>query len=218
MVFGNVGSRMLGVCAAAFLIAGPAFATTYNAYSDFSSTSSVWSYGFGTTGTSFTPFGYYYTNDSADGCSVPGDSVTCGEISPSGLPEVAKITGSTVDSGTDVLVANALYMHPGASTDAIVEFTAPTASTYTVSGFFETLDTNPKPAGDTLIVVANGVTELSTVLKGEPASFPDTVGGVVPFDFSVELTSGESIVFGVNDNGEFGSNGTGFDATISSVR
>jgi hypothetical protein len=190
-------------------------AAAYSAYSDFSPSSVVWSYGYGTTGSSFTAYSDYFTNDSVDGCSVPGDSVTCGEISPAGLPEVAKITGSTVDKGTDVLVTNALYMHPGASDDSIVQFTAPVAATYSVSGFFETLDTNPQTAGVLLTVVAGTTTELSQVLAGEPASFPGHVGGVVDFNFTVALSEGETIEFGVNDDGSFGSNGTGFDATIT---
>jgi hypothetical protein len=209
--------KVAGACAvlastAAF--AAPASATTYNAYTDFSQTSPVWSYGSGTTGTSFTAFTDFYTDDPGDSCSVTSDHVTCAEISPGGLPEVAKITGTTVDSGSDVLVANALYMHPGASTDAIIQFTAPRAGSYYVSGFFETLDIEPQAAGDTLTVVAGGTTELSTVLKDEPASFPDQVGGVVPFSFTISLATGQTIDFGVNDNGSFGNNGTGFDATI----
>jgi hypothetical protein len=203
--------------ASALLGAGAANADVYNAYGGFSQTSPVWTYGYGATGSSFTAFSYFYTNDSDDSCSVAGDSVTCGEISPGGLPEVAKIIGNPVDSGTDLLVTNALYVHPGTSDDAIVQFTAPVASTYHVSGFFETLDTNPQPNGVKLLVVANGTTELSSVLQNQPASFPDTVGGVVPFNFNVALAVGQSIQFGVNDNGEFGNNGTGFDATIAAV-
>ena len=53
------------------------------------------------------------------------------------------VSGAPYNFGTVMVASGVLWVHPGPSTDVLVQFTAPTSGTYTYSGLFELLDTSP---------------------------------------------------------------------------
>src|ERR1700722_9124564 len=130
--------RTVAFAVAAAWIAGAAQATTYDAAADFSSSSStgVWSYGTGVTGTSFTP----YTNFKL-GCLGPGSACWQTATAVNRVPAVrANLSGATITFSTVVFPTDVLLVHPGPDTDSIVRFTVPISGPYDVSGFYELLD------------------------------------------------------------------------------
>ena len=206
---------------AALAISVSAGAVTYNAVSDFSTTSStgVFSYGTGVTGTSFTA----YTNYSAP-CQGTVSGLGCWQTTtPTDLvPLVAKnLTGSTFDFGTVVVPTDVLLLHPGPSTDSIVRFTVPITGHYNVSGFYEILDTSPTGVNVIIAFGAGGGPEtvlLNAPLSGPPAIEPGTPGGFVPFGATnVLLHAGDIIDYGVNNAGNFSNDSTGLSLTFTSV-
>jgi hypothetical protein len=200
---------------AAAAVCAPASAATYSAVGDFSTASpvGVWSYGTGVTGSSFIPMTTFSsTCEGAGGLScwqtpTPVDRV----------PLVLKnFSGSTQDVyNTVVQPTDVLNVHPGPSSDAIVSFTAPTTSSYHVKGFFEVLDVNPN--GVNVIWGAGGQPLATSLLSGQAASFPNTVGSKIAFDQVVSLKSGDTYLFGVNNAGSYYNDSTGLSATISAV-
>jgi hypothetical protein len=196
--------------------AGAANATTYNDVADFSTTSStgVFSYGTGVTGTSFVP----YTSYSAP-CQGSVSGLGCWQTAtPVDLvPLVGEdLTGATLDYSTLVLPTNVLLMHPGMDTDSIVRFTAPATGMYNVSGFFELLDTHP--TGVNVIIAFDGMVLLDSPLTAPPAMDPSTPGGMVPFGATdVLLHAGDTIDYGVNNAGDFLDDSTGLALTITTV-
>ncbi len=207
-------ARVLLAAASALALAGAARATTYDAVADFSSASStgIFSYGTGVTGSSFTPYPVL-TPD----CLGTGSE--CWQTTTPVLlvPLVAgNESGSTINFGTVVFPTNVLNVHPGPSTDSIVRFTAPTSGRYNISGFYELLDTNP--SGVNVIIAANGFVLSSTLLTGPGAMHPGTPGGSFAFAASnVFLPAGTIIDYGVNNAGSFFNDSTGLSLTITSV-
>jgi hypothetical protein len=203
---------MLSAVAASLIVASAAAAATYNDVTDFSSASStgVWSYGTGITGTSFTP----YTNDNP-GCFGPGtncwQTATPVDLVPA---VVANLSGSTINFGTVVLPTNVLLIHPGPSTDSIVRFTVPVTGHYDVSGFYELLDTNP--TGVNAIIAANGSIVASFLLTGPGAVHPNTPGEIQTFGATdIFLPAGLNIDYGVNNDGSFLDDSTGMGLTFT---
>ena len=202
------------LCTAAAMSAAVATqAATYDAVADFSATPTVWSYGTGVAGSTFTPNLVFQTTCSGDA------RISCWQ-SPepvSRVPLVAKnITAATVDTfDTVVMPTDVLNVHPGPDTDTIVRFTAPTSASYRISGFFELLDI--KPSGVVVSIFRGGVSEGFAVLTGPGATFPDTVGESVPFGGVRYLTAGETLDFGVNNDGSYYNDSTGLSATLTTV-
>jgi hypothetical protein len=197
-------------------LAATANATTYDAAADFSTTSStgVFSYGTGATGSSFTP----YTNYSAP-CQGMVAGLGCWQTAtPVDLvPQVGKnLTGATLDFSTLLLPTNVLLVHPGPSTDSIVRFTVPATGRYDISGFFELLDIHP--TGVNVIIAFDGTVLLDSPLTGPPAMDPSTPGGAIPFGATdVLLHAGDFIDYGVNNAGDFFNDSTGLALTVTSV-
>ena len=201
--------RMLAAAVAATLIAGAAQATTYNDVADFSSSSStgVWSYGTGVTGTSFTP----YTNFNT-GCLGAGSG--CWQTSGGGVPAViANLSGSPINSGTVVLPTNVLLLQSGPSTDSIVRFTVPVSGLYDVLGVYEILDTNP--TGVNAIIASGGAIVASFPLTGPGAMHPDTPGQSQVFSATdLFLPAGTIIDYGINNGGNDLGDSTGLGLTF----
>jgi hypothetical protein len=202
------------VAASALAAASASAATVYDVVNDFSTTSAVgtWSYGTGVTGTSFTALpDFHATCEGASG-------ISCWQVSSpvDRVPLIAKnLTGHTVNIyNTVTQPTDVLNVHPGPSTDAIVQFIAPTSSFYTISSFFQTLDVNP--SGVVVDVFKNSTQLLSQVLQGQPAS-NTAGGGIVTFDDRIYLAAGDKLSFGVNNDGSYYNDSTGLSATISAV-
>lgn len=125
-------------------------------------------------------------------------------------------TASPINFSTVTLPAGVLLVHPGPSTDSIVNWTAPTTGTYSITGYFELLDVAP-----TGIIgeVFSGSTQLyRATLTGPPASHnPEAVGGMESFSLTETLSAGDALSFGVNNDGNYLNDSTGFDVRIGSL-
>jgi hypothetical protein len=182
--------------------------------------------GYGQTGTSFTAFSGSPTPN-AYGINVAAYEDASGYALPSSagyLPAIGINTAGAqfYASPSQVTPAStsALWMHPGNTntTDAIIAITlAP--GTYSISGFFEITDTNPK--GTTAGLIDLGSTNVwNTTLTGIALSSPSPTGTMgVPNSFNLfeTLASTTTVYFGVDYGGTFTDNGVGFDVNISSV-
>ncbi len=112
-------------------------------------------------------------------------------------------------SGTVLFYPDTLHMDPQ-SYAVMARFTAPSNGTYQVSGLFRIQD-NSVHAHD-LVILVNGTTTNYHVL---------TSGGVrtqYPTNFTIALTSGETVDFAVScHNGDFSDLGTGLKVTITNA-
>lgn len=196
-------ARLLSLVAAmaTVLIPGISNATIWNDATDFSllgNPNGPWSYGNGATGTSFSPY-----TVSSTACNLPNpvSGISCWQPTATmfGVPVVGmNTTASTINFGTVVLPTGLLLVHPGVSTasnpnDSIVQWTAPAAGTYSISGFFEVLDTMPNHRifwgiydNSTLersgSLFTPGATGFPTNIPGQNDSFCD------PFCLTLSLT------------------------------
>jgi hypothetical protein len=204
-------SLMLVGALAGLAIASTADAAVYSAAGDFSPTSnpnSPWTYGDGVTGTSFAPLtvtgsqgNYNYWQDAHPSSSVPWIGV---------------VTGSALSTGSIYYPAGYLVVHPGPATDGIVQWKAPSAGTYTLSGSFTLLDTSP--SGIIGEVYKNNSLLYSSPLTGPGANQgAGTVGGSESFGGTYSLLAGDILSFGVNNAGSYFNDSTGLKATITSA-
>lgn len=189
-------------------------AQTWDATKDFaaSNPNGAWSYGYGITGTSFTQDPFY----NPDCFGVNG--LVCWILNED-VPDVGfNTTGGWLNWGTIVLPPDVLHLHPGPNDgqDTIVQWTAPAAGTYYIYGFFEILDTYP--TGIIGLVFRNGTPLFRGELLGPPAQHPDKIGGREDFYFpKLSLKAGDVISFGVNKDGDYHYDSTGFNATITTA-
>jgi hypothetical protein len=107
-------------------------------------------------------------------------------------------------------------VHPGQFTDSIVQWTAPAAGIYNISGFFELLDTQPNHPFF-VGIYDNSTPEFAGTLSTPGATAPNTPGQKDPFSFTLGLNAGDVISFGVNNGGSVFNTSTGLSATITSV-
>ena len=100
-----------------------------------------------------------------------------------------------------------------------MQWTAPTAGTYSYSGEFELLDIHPTGViGEVFGGEIGNATELySGTLTGPGANQSTmTPGESETFSGTVSLLAGETLTFAVNNDGNFGADSTGLMATITS--
>ena len=189
-------------------------AQTWDATKDFaaSNPNGAWSYGYGTTGTSFT-LNPFYEPDCGGMSGVACWSAEIYEYVP--IVEF-NTTGDWLNWTTVVSPPDALLIHPGPydGQDTIVRWTAPVAGYYKIAGFFEICDTYPN--GTIGLVFHNGTLIYSGELLGPPAQHPDKPGGREDFYiFNLFLNAGDVVSFGLNADGDFHYDSTGFNATIT---
>lgn len=189
-------------------------AVTWDATKNFaaSNPNGAWSYGEGITGTSFTLYTIYNPN------CWPVDGVDCWTAETYGSdPFVGfNTTGEWLNWSTAVIPPDVLNVSPGpdSNQDTIVRWTAPVAGYYSIAGFFEILDTNP--TGIIGLVFRNGTQLYRGELLGPPAQHPNQLGGREYFYFDqLFLNAGDVLSFGVNQDGDFHYDTTGFTATIT---
>jgi hypothetical protein len=190
-------------------------AQTWDANKDFkdSNPNGAWSYGYGTTGTSFTLYTVYDPE-----CDLKG--IVCWTAEEYGTaPYVAfNTTGKWLCRDDGVLYPpDTLHIHPAPNwepADSIVRWTAPADGLYRISGFFEILDST-NPTGIIGLVYQNDRLLFRAELLGPRAQCPDKIGGRANFYFGqLSLNAGDVISFGVNADGTFYYDSTGFNATI----
>jgi hypothetical protein len=117
--------------------------------------------------------------------------------------------------GNITLPAETLLLHPSLDSYSnpivsIVQWTAPTNSTYAITGFFERIDYSVGAGvGVTYAVDAGG----AQIDSGSIGSSDYT------FDYTETLTAGEMVDFivGPGNNSTIAFDSTGFDATITTV-
>lgn len=202
-------SKFIVAAAAAVLSPVAASAATYD-FADFGN--SVFSYGYGS-GTSFTAFPNSYTG----GCYGVATFACASNGSNSSEPFIgAASDGSAFQfAGTVGVPANTLVFHPGPAAtgqDAILIFTAPTSSTYVITGDFLRLS-QTSPAGDGTLISAyvNGVFNSSIALPNAPYLASAPLGG------SLFLNAGDTIQLNVGNNGDYTYDSTGLQGSIASV-
>ena len=189
-----------------------ATATVWNAVSDFSISSNPnedWAYGYGTAGSTFSldsTASTFHLGPTDLWSRHRGDPVYL----RNGNPMVAENMGAAYNWTTVVVPTGVLWVHPGKRWDTLVQWTAPTAGTYSYSGEFELLDIHP-----TGIIgeVFAGETELySGTLTGPGAKQSTKIPGESePFSGTVSLLAGETLTFAVNNDGNFGAELDGAD-------
>ncbi len=188
--------------AGALVSAMPAAATSYDGVVDFSfsNPSGPWTYGFGVTGSTFTP---YSTTSFLFGSELIWST---GDSQP---PFVGQNTSPTpINAITVWIPAAILVLHPGPDTDTIVRFTAPKTGAYDFTGSFEILDTSP--TGVIAEIYQGGTQLYSQELTGPGASqTPGGVGGFEIGEGEVLLNAGDTLDFGVNNDGDYAFDTTG---------
>jgi len=206
------------VVAAMVMLLIPAIsnATQWNDVADFSSSnpSGAWRYGQGTTGSTFSPY-----SDFTTACNGQA-GVSCWQppIIVFGVPLVGKnTTGSTLNFGTVVLPTDVLWVHPGQVLDSIVQWTAPAAGLYNISGFFELLDITPSGVIVNLYDNSAPVFPPNVLLGPGANQATSTPGQKFSFSTTLSLATGDVLSFGVNNDGDFRFDSTGLAATITSV-
>jgi len=121
--------------------------TVWDAVSDFSTSSNpngAWAYGRGFAGSTFLAF-----PDSSTFSSGPTDFwERCAGCAPpntgrGAIPIMGENMGAPFNWLSVVVPTGVLWVHPGSRREVLVQWTAPTAGTYSYSGEFELLDIHP---------------------------------------------------------------------------
>ena len=192
---------------------------SWNGAADFSSAdpSGQWSYGHGTTGSLFIPYTDF--NSPCDGQAGTACWQPPAADIQFGVPLVGiDTTSSAFSFGTVVLQTGVLWMHPAngpVASDSIVRWTAPASGTFSISGLFELLDTNP--TGVFVGIYDNSLLLDAAGLASPGATPPGTPGQQHAFSLLLNLNAGDVISFGVNNGGVVFNDSTGLDATIRTV-
>ena len=197
-------------------------AQTWDARRDFaaSNPNGAWSYGSGVTGTSFTRYSTYMADCGSPYGGVPGFVCWSSELYLDDPFVGANQTGHWVFCCNSVLLPpDAVIVHPAPDwnpDDSIVQWTAPADGTYSIYGYFEILDA-VAPTGIVGLVYHNSTRLFSGELLGPPAQPPNKMGGREVFAIpALTLKAGDVISFGVNADGTFYYDSTGFNAVIFS--
>jgi hypothetical protein len=194
---------------AAIPFASTAHATVYNAVADFSTSSNpngAWAYGQGIAGSTFTALTGQGTHGTVAYWNCPACTLT--------QPTVGEAYGSALVGTTYFAPLGVLYIHPGQSNDVLVQWTAPEAGNYAISGSFEILDESP--TGIIGKLYAGGTQLYARTLTGPGANLGTlTPGGSESFSQNIYLSQGEIVTFAVNNDGNFLYDSAGLTATIS---
>lgn len=196
--------RIATTLVAAAIIAGPAAAVTYDAFSSFNGTQGAGGFTYGSyDGNTFTAF------TGANGCASLISDVVC--LSDNGLPGVFKSTTGAHQSGSVIVPANALILHPGpnAGQDSAVFFTAPTAGVYSVLVSAFVADNNP--SGVDVIGVEKPFPDVTlTTLSAGNLSFSHNYTNFV-------LAAGDKVGIAINYDGVYYNDSTGLNFTVTSA-
>ena len=204
------------VLAAALLSCGVAFATSYNAVTDFSLTTNVasntWSY-WGSPSNSIVN---YFANVTLlpvlfNGSCGFGTSCWDASSGPSNLILQNVTSSDALFPNSDARNGQLTFYTRAGIVD--VRFLAPTAGTYNVAGFFEGSANVSETTAEAIAVNGNGTALVFSMTAAVP------FGTTNSFSFSVPLAAGGTIDFlvaGDSTTPDQNSLATGFDATITS--
>jgi hypothetical protein len=202
-------TALFGLAAAIPSNAKAAGATSWNAVTDFSTSSNpngVWSYGYGTPGSSFTSFTY-------SGSNFNGPD-TSGAYWAGGISGIPVVGGGGASFSTVDVPSNELWMHPGndPTLASIVEFTAPTTANYEIIGAFVRRDTSDGTGYGPIVSIYAGSNDLLSESLSSSA-----YGNAITFDDVISLTAGEQLTFDVAVNTEYYNDSTGLTLGITDV-
>jgi hypothetical protein len=182
------------------MAAVPAYATTFRAAGDFSSTSNPngpWSYDVAgsllTQTASNSVANFWWNGGSEPNSAVVGEGTTAGTAA------------GTASFETIVLPSGYLVLDPEANADVSVVFTATTAGTYSISGNFLGVDTSE------LSHLVEILDDGTVVFSGTIASYNQSD----PFNLTETLAAGDTISFDSDTGSSWGNLSTGLDATVS---
>ena len=209
VVCAHFRTTLLAGAAAACLLAvgfaGAASAAVYDVTADFGGT--MFQYGSGVAGTSFTAF----SNHTA--CYTGLDC-----YNNVGEPIVVKNNNATAfNFSTLSIPAGTVDFHPGpagSGDDAIIRFVAPTAGLYTISGFFARNDLTASGDGTLASVYATigglATSLFSTTLAANSYGSPTGFIGL-----TAALGIGDTVDFTLNNGSGYVFDSTGVGATLS---
>jgi hypothetical protein len=194
---------LVALALTAGFVAQPAAAATSDAFSSFNATQGAGGFTYGTfDGTTFTPFGQ------STGCSGIISDTVC--LNDGSLPAAFKTTSGAHQSGSVIVPADALILHPGpnAGQDSAVVFTAPTSGNYNVA--LSTFVADNAPTGVNIYAFELGGPDvLLTTLDSSHLSYSISA--------PVFLTAGDVIGLAVDYDGVYYHDATGVNFTVSSV-
>jgi len=214
----NTRAMILLAAISTAALSTPAPGATWNALKDFSlsqSPTSTWQYGYGTAGSTFTQLTY------AETVTWSGGQITktwdTPFQNPWDIPLIDReVSGTAYVRGTGIGTPDALGVHPGETSDVIIQWTAPSAGVYSFSGLFQLQDAYP--TGVIGEVYANATPLFAGTLTGPGADLATaTPGQSELFSGSRALNAGDKLYFAVNDDGDYGFDYTGFNVTISNA-
>lgn len=202
----------LSLSIAAFAsVAAHATPASFNAVNDFSITQNpngVWTYGYGTVGSTFTA-------DTASGAAFSSMSGYA-YWSPDGstaLPLVGLNSNATPTVGfTPFPATDNLWLHPGDADNlnSIVMFTAPAAGSYNIAGYFIRADQDSGSGTGTFVSIYDGASALMGPTHIASTDYTDHT-----FDMNVSLAEGETVEFAVARDGSYAFDSTGLSLNIT---
>lgn len=203
--------KKLAISAAALaLVPGSATAATYTFLGDYGS--SVFQYGSGVTGSTFTAFPNSFASGCAGAANLSCKSVGTSALDVPDLPAVGISTdGNPINAYTVTIPGNTVFLHPGttSSADSIIQFTAPTAGAYGISALFSRLDNTNNGDGVSVSIYKNSALLYSSLVTLTQPSASASL--------NVSLAAGDTLSFGVNNNGTVYYDSTGLTGSISAV-
>lgn len=198
--------KRLLIVAAALAFTAPAAAATFDAFTSFNGVNGNGGFTYGST--NFTTLAAF---TSGSGCTALIAGTTCLN-QPNFLPGVFKTGGGAYQSGSVIVPADRLILHPGQNGDlsnsVYIAFTAPIAADYVFTSQFTVQDTNPSGVS-IFAFVASGTSVIFTNLSG---TLP---GPAVNDTLSASLLAGESFGYIISINGSFNNDSTGVLASVS---
>jgi len=174
---------------------------------------SAWRYGYGETGTSFTAFPNYFPVHPFG----PFEQWEGAGASITRTPGTAPVV---LFGGGAVLFPGALQMHPGPAgdRDTIVQWTAPSVGLWHLSGHFAVWSVSVQ--SQRVVLFRNGQDISATAFPGSdrvlnaPAATLTTPGETLHFSLTLNLVAGDVLSFGVDFDGAYNSEATGFNVAI----
>lgn len=157
--------RLLGLVGIAATLSAPAWATAYNAVTDFSNTSNpsgVWSYRDGSGG--------LLSSQTSSGPSGVGTIWTNGLSFPSASFITANTGATAQTSGTSYYAADAMHLD-GQGVGAEVRFTSTTGGTFNISGDFSYGDTSMVTHTVSIVDNNNNTLFSSSLANGQTKDF-----------------------------------------------
>ncbi|TRW14707.1 PEPxxWA-CTERM sorting domain-containing protein [Glacieibacterium frigidum] len=196
------------IAAAALAFTAPAAAVTFDAFASFNGTNGNGGFSYG--GTDFTTLTAF--SDGTGCMGLIANTICLNAPGNPALPGVFKSTNGAFQSGTVIVPADRLILHPGSSADlsnsVYIAFTAPTSGDFVFTSQFTSQDTNPSGVS-IFAFVASGTSVIFTNLSG---MLP---GAAVNDTISASLLAGESFGYIISNNGSFNNDSTGVLASVS---